>query len=286
MGRADGEIPRWVWRFRWCVQALPGFPGKARVVNRIGGHVRGRGYEAAVPARYGGSFRLDLDDWVSFQIFAYGCYEENETRFLLDILRPGMIVLDIGAHVGYYTILAGLRVSPGGAVHAFEPMASSYSRLLENVTLNQLDNVTANHCAVSDRAERATLWVGDPLNTGMSGLSRDEGLSGRKEEVRAVTIDGYLDGLRIRRVDVVKIDIQGAEHAALVGMKQTLRSNEQVQVLAEVDPHLLGLSGTSAPALFQTLRTLGFRAYRIGRFGIRPIPESAVSREALVLFRR
>lgn len=99
----------------------------------------------------GGSLiQADLRDRIQCQMYWLGIYERPETRWLLSQLREGDVFIDVGAHVGYYTLLAASRVGPTGAVHAFEPLPDNCRRLERNVKINQYWQVITSQCAVSD----------------------------------------------------------------------------------------------------------------------------------------
>ncbi|TMB59740.1 MAG: FkbM family methyltransferase, partial [Chloroflexi bacterium] len=89
---------------------------------------------------YGVTLRLDFNDYVQRGIF-YGAYESQELNFTRRILRPGDVMIDVGAHVGIFSLVGARTVGSSGEVHAFEPIAFNYSRLLENVERNRLANV-------------------------------------------------------------------------------------------------------------------------------------------------
>ncbi len=141
-------------------------------------------------------------------ILVEGRYEPLQTRVIASLLRPGMQVADIGANIGYYTLLAAGAVGPSGHVWAFEPETSNYDLLLCNIRENKLENVTAEPKAVGAGAGTASLYLSS-VNFGDHRLSP----SAEPRRSLAVSVCSLDDYFRTRDValDLVKMDIQGAE---------------------------------------------------------------------------
>jgi FkbM family methyltransferase len=156
-------------------------------------------------------------------------------------LREGDTFVDVGASVGYYTLVAADAVGERGRVVAFEPAPSSCSILRRNVRLNGFENVTVEEMAVSNEPGSVKLFLA-PDNKGdhriFDGPERRPWV-----EVDAVTLDGHFDGAR-RRVDVLKVDVQGAELAVLEGASRLLDENPGIRVVVEFSPS--GLAGLGA----------------------------------------
>lgn len=144
-----------------------------------------------------------------------GTYENRKAQELARVLEPGDVVLDIGAHVGYYTLLAARAVAPHGHVHAFEPNPSNLEFLRQHIRLNAADEVVVWACAVSDRNGPAAFSRGS--NRTMSHL-RDDG----ELIVRSVSIDALLGNDEIQPPSVLKIDVEGGEERVLEGASATL----------------------------------------------------------------
>ncbi len=136
-------------------------------------------------------------------------------------VRPGMIVIDAGAHVGEYTVRFSKAVGAAGSVHAFEPDPRVYPVLTRNVAKCSLGNVVANNLAIGGTEGVQGFVLGkDPTG---SGLGRSEGtVATGKLDVRVTTIDAYVRSQKIARVDLVKLDIEGAEVEALNGARRVL----------------------------------------------------------------
>jgi FkbM family methyltransferase len=168
-------------------------------------------------------------------------FEPFEVALFLKTIQPGAVVLDIGANIGWYTVLAARQVGEKGHVYALEPDPRTLGSLHRNVDANGFANVTIIPIAASDQARRQVLYQGrSAVFSGLSPAADDDVMVGTTE-VETATID---DLLGAGRVDVIKIDIEGHEPAALRGMKATLRRNSHAQLFLEFSPETLRAAGT------------------------------------------
>ncbi len=170
-------------------------------------------------------------------------------------IRPGMVVCDIGAFVGYYSLLAAQRVGSAGKVYAFEPDRHSFGFLVRNIQTNGFaDIVTAVPKAISNVTEEASFYFVDGNRRWNSLLVR--GVDVTRGTVSCTKLDEFLQNQK--RVDVIKIDIEGAEVRALEGMERTLARSPHVIMIVECHPQVLGLAGYEPRALVDRLEALGF----------------------------
>jgi FkbM family methyltransferase len=265
----------------------PPVPAKARLFYFLGRHLRGRGYATIIRYDLGQRISLDLDDWIGWQIFLTGLYavEEDQTAFFRRLVRRDMVVFDVGAHIGYYTLQAAARVGPGGQVHAFEPVQRTYAALTRNIELNRLRNVRAQRRIVHQRRGLLEIFPASPGNTAMATLRRSAGATmGRSERVEAIDLDSYVAEHAISRVDVIKMDIEGSEPAVLAGMPRLL-AQPGLRLLVEVKRGLVEHADDRL-AMFERLASYGYRPWRIGRRGPRVVEPDAIRNESLVLFAR
>jgi len=170
---------------------------------------------------------LVIPEAVSLAIYRYCFFDEATTMFFLNHVKPGITVFDVGAHFGYFTLLASHLVGQGGAVHSFEPTPGSYSLLKRNAGTRT--NVRLNHLAVD--ASPGTLEFLDygPRFSAFNSLGgprlseKDMAhLRPRKIQVPAVSLDEYALGRY--RPGFVKIDVEGAEFRILSGMERLIAS--------------------------------------------------------------
>lgn len=220
-------------------------PVARRLVNRF--YPQGpQVFELAPPLA---GYRMRLH-WQTHKAYVFGTYEPPVTQTILQAVESGWTVLDIGAHIGYFTLLLAERVGPHGKVIAFEAFPDVFSVLEENVRLNACGNVVLENKAVGAEAGRVVLGRvdHDPLpSTAVVGGGHPV------SEVEAVGLDHYL-GSRLDRISFVKIDVEGAEDAALEGMQETLRRDRPL-LLIEI--HGFDAYGEQHPAL-RRLRQLGY----------------------------
>ena len=174
-----------------------------------------------------GRLRVDLCDQGGLGRLLYftGEYEQAETVAFSRLVEKGSIVLDVGANIGYFATFFAQRAAH---VYAIEPTPSTLALLRENVSA--YSNVTVLPVAVSDQPGTMSLWI-DDRNAGDNTLYEQPGR--RSVTVPVTTVDALVRELQIPRVDLIKIDIQGAEVAAFRGMRETLRSNPHAPIVAE-----------------------------------------------------
>lgn len=160
-----------------------------------------------------------------------GSYEyEKQRRFVKEVV-PGAVVYDVGAHVGFYTLLASELVGPGGRVIAFEPLPRNLRYLYKHVSLNNCSNVTVIEAAVLD-TKRLVRFAEGP-NSSM-GFVSEQGRLG----VKAVSLDELFAKGEIPRPDVIKMDIEGGEYSALNGAKGLLAETHPVVFLSTHSPEV------------------------------------------------
>jgi FkbM family methyltransferase len=184
-----------------------------------------------------------------------GVWEPGETALLRQHLGPGMTFLDIGAHVGYYTVMAARLVEPGGLVMAFEPSPRNYELLLANVWRNGLGNVLCHPWAVGDANGFVDLYL-DERNTGDNRIYRSSEDRPRTR-VRMVALDS-LSSLR-PPIDAVKIDVQGPEDAVVRGMSRLLQGSPNAFITLEYWPYGLRALGRDERDTLRFYRSLGYR---------------------------
>jgi FkbM family methyltransferase len=217
----------------------------------------------------GKTLNMDLRDGVvSSTIFAEGVWEPEETSFLVKTLRPGMVFVDIGANIGYYTVIAAGLVGSAGKVFAFEPDPKNFALLQNNVAANHCQNVFIDQKAIAGSSRRLFLYLssgnfGDHRTYEPQGeILRERGKKRSAVAVEAVSLDDYLVGNR-NRIDFVKMDIQGSEYDALVGMRKTLQHNSDITILTEFWPTGLKQAGVDPRVFLNEVRALGFMIYQL-----------------------
>ena len=223
------------------------------------------------PLPSGARLFIDLADHVIGLGILRGGYEQHELAFAKSVLRQGDVAIDVGAHVGYFTIELAQAVGARGHVYAFEPLPSNTELLEQSVHENYFESrVTLERAAVSDRTGTGILrYASQTLNTGGAFLSDTnvEGLGAlTATAVRTVRLDDY----QARRpVRLIKMDVEGAEPSVVAGARELIARDRPV-IVSEVHPEQLARVSSSTPAdFFQQLRALGLHPHRIeaGRLG-------------------
>ena len=211
----------------------------------------------------GGSLYVHLLDLgVGRPLYTGLDYEPDETAFLRHSLKPGMTAIDIGANVGYMTVLASQAVGSSGRVLAVEPDPGNSRLLTANIARNGCTNVTVCRSAVGSKPGSATLYqsawnMGNHrLNAGPSGRA----IASRAIEVPVETIDRLAAQHDLRRVDLIKMDIEGYEPGALAGMREIIRRDRPV-VLTEFWPFAMRDAGFDPTAFLDTFLEAGYRAF-------------------------
>lgn len=216
-------------------------------------------------------------------IYAGSCvFEPDSIGFMRQNVKPGMVALDIGANVGYFTLLLAKLTGALGRVYAFEPSLSTSNLLRENVSLNGITNVEIHQVALSEEAGFLELMEGpegyEVYNTVTEVLhpaARTVEFTPRT--VRAITIDEFLLEKGITRIDFIKIDVEGAEYSVLKGMRQTLEASVHMSILFEwtdmIDDSI------SLKSITSLLSGFGFTCYTLAGDGrIHPINDSGPQR--------
>ena len=214
--------------------------GKLRVINFL----RQRPPSSASTQRmttlkYGGfKMSCDVAEMMQRQFYYFGTYliEEEIIRCWQSMAKGAKTILDVGANAGIYS-LAALAIQPDASVHAFEPTPEIANRLRATAKLNGLDHLYVHEAAVSKRAGAATLrrFRGElGTNEGMNFVSED-GIDGDGEKVQTVSLDQFCQEHSIDNVDLLKVDIQGHEYAALKGAEQLIRAGRIKTIFMELN---------------------------------------------------
>ena len=201
-----------VWGETYVRHPRPQHPLFSRVKSRLGYRMRKR-----VRLCTGQILEVDPFDSVGGDIARHGVYEPETVVLWRALLHPGMVVVDAGAHVGQYSVIASPLVGSAGSVHAFEPDPETFDQLASNVRLNRCDNVVCTQSALSDQAGTAALYLADVSNVGGNSLRPTVCSRGRQRDVSVQTLDGYAATHALTRLDLLKADVEGAELPLLDG---------------------------------------------------------------------
>jgi FkbM family methyltransferase len=250
------------------------FRSASFVVQRF---VLGRRMLLARIPEYGLELRVPARDVIGRHLYKYRTHDAVISRFLATQLElgPDDLVFDVGANIGWYSLLIA-RIAPrGAAIHAFEPDPWVRGLLQENISRNRAGAVTVVDAAVGERPGRATLYLYGERNRGRNSLLPIN--RGEQIEVEVVSLDDYCRrlGLENRPVGFIKIDVEGYEFFALRGATETLRRARAV--LTEFSPIYMERADLHPAAMLDLMVELGFSPFLLEDAGPR-----AVSREELL----
>lgn len=195
----------------------------------------------------------------------YSFFKNNQDAFEIKLLKKYVqkndIVVDIGANIGYYAIILSNIVGEKGQVHCFEPDITNFDHLKKTST--NYKNIRINNKAVGSKTEKLKIYTSKELNVDHRTYQPEE--YDHIKEIYAVSIDDYLkafcESAQNTKVDFIKMDIQGFEMQAIMGMTKTLQNNKDVKLISEFWPYGLNKAGSSVCEYFNHLQSLQFKCY-------------------------
>jgi FkbM family methyltransferase len=241
------------------------------------------------------SFSIKLGNFLYKHAFVlykplYTLFKNKQDQFEIALLKKyihsGDTVLDIGANIGYYAEILSNIVGEKGIVHCFEPDTTNFEYL--KVATNSKENIIINNKAVASNTEKLKIYTSKNLNVDhrtykpeeydqeieIDAVSVDDYLRIRPYDSTSTPLSGHSTPLRLRSVQAlsaraqgpnyinfIKMDIQGFEMQALMGMKETLKNNSDVKLISEFWPYGLRKAGSSVSAYYAALANLGFTCY-------------------------
>jgi len=245
----------------YFAHAPAGFP-KSWIWHHIGyRYVFHRRYTTIVRTAFGAEIECSMVDLIQRHIMFFGMWEPNLTAFLQRRLSAGDVFVDLGANVGYFTLLASRLVGETGAVVAIEAAPHIFRRLQENLIRNNVANARTVEAAVAAAPGTVDLYSGDHGNLGATTMVESRGYE-RVAQVAADQIGRLVTAQEFSRARIIKIDIEGAELPplrALLELVPVLR--DDVEVVVELSPHTLPEAGDSVAEIVGTFEQAGFHAY-------------------------
>ena len=208
---------------------------------------------------------LEIDDWIQERLFLTGKYENAEISFLKKYIKPGFTVVDIGANIGLHSLYMCKLVGEQGFVHSFEPFQKNFKSLKRNISLNHFQNIALENIAVSDSASGIEVFYNsDTHNLGAVTMFPEN--QSYSERVNSITLDHYAHEKSIKKIDFVKIDIEGGEYPALMGMKKILISHSPI-LLIEIEPKILSRTPYTEENIINFLSENNYTLYSIDENG-------------------
>ncbi len=234
--------------------------GSMLAVMRLWALLRGP-FEVPATTRFGARFTCRLPDFIQTYLYLFGVWEPDLTAFIDRRLEAGRTFVDVGANIGYHTLLAACK---GAKVVAIEASPRIYRMLAENVDRNGAGTVRVVNKAASDRAGTCSVYSGPIQNIGLSTTVPQRGFA-TEAEVEAAPLSDLLEPEEIRTTQMVKIDVEGAEDAVLRGMDRFIEAApNDVEILVELSPRWWRDQTQTPRDVLRPLTNAGFNVYAIG----------------------
>ena len=212
-----------------------------------------------ITTRHGFQFHCRLDDWLSQYVWLTGSYERMTSLIMIQLMRSGDIAIDVGANVGYFSLLLAQKAGLEGHVYAFEPVPSLQAEIDQNIKLNKLSNITVIQAAATDQDGELTIYEGPSDHRGISSL-RPLNNASQLLNIRGMRLDNHL--LNLPSLRLIKIDVEGAEQLALSGMTELIVKFHPYIILEFTDAYLSSF-GASTASLESWLLERDYSLYRI-----------------------
>lgn len=201
-----------------------------------------------------------LDRIAALYLWKHSILEGYETVIMKDVIKEGMVVLDIGANIGYYTLQFAGLVGEKGKVFSFEPDPDNYRLLIKNIEQNNYKNVVPIQKAVSDKTGRSYLFLCED-NKGDHRIFDSKDDKRHCIEIETVALDDFFSAQD--QVDVIKMDIQGAEYLGLLGMEKLIKGRKNIILVVEFSPILLKKCCISERQFIDKIIDYGFKPHFI-----------------------
>jgi len=207
------------------------------------------------------SFLLNPNDKTQVQIFSEdGKYEKGTVSVLKQLLKPGMTVLNIGANIGYFSVIISKIVGPAGRVFCFEPFPSTAELLKKNVKMNNCNNVEVFTKAISNKSGKDSMWIAP---SSVNNFISKKGIPGlEKLDVDVTTVDDFVNEKNLQ-IDFIFMDAEGSERNAIEGMRNTIIDNKKLEIITEFNPYTFELAGTSGKEFLDVCSEFNFEFYII-----------------------
>jgi len=237
--------------------------------HRIGRYYPFRVIDNIIFNKYFSYFKPNFVEVIGHKMFlsskdpvglSVGSYEPLETELIKKVIKKGDAVLDIGAHIGYYTLIFAKLVSDEGKVFAFEPDPNNFALLKKNVEINSYRNVILVQKAVSNKTGKIRLYLSEKSSADHRIYDLHD--NRKSIEIEVIRLDDYFKNYN-GRINFIKIDVQAAEGGVIQGMPLILQKNKDLKILTEFWPLGLVRFGKTPEKFLKLLIKHNFKIYRI-----------------------
>lgn len=227
----------------------------------------------------------NVNEDVGRQLYLFNNFEKDEVEFFKNSIKNGDVCFDVGANIGYFTLLFS-KFNGGSDVHIFEPIKSNIEMIEKSLAINSIKNVTINQTAVGNSDGNISFSISE--DSAFSSI-HDTGRKPLSEviEVGVLKIDTYVNQNDIKRIDVLKIDVEGAEELVIMGAKNTLTDPNKRPRLVMIELYDLNLKGfnTSRVEIIRKMKEYGYSPFVISNnFKLVELNESKHSKYYNVIF--
>jgi FkbM family methyltransferase len=212
---------------------------------------------------FGFSIDGDSSDLIQQWLYYFGVWEPWLSTFVRRRLRPGDTFVDVGANIGYYTLVGATIVGDSGRAVAIEASPSICARLARNVSANRADNVRIVNAAALGHRATMKLYRGNSANCGQTTLI-EPGQGELECEVQAAPLHELLTDAELQSARLIKIDTEGAEYSILSGFDGITRLRRDAELVVEMHPAYLARRGESVAGVLQVMEAAGFVPYVLG----------------------
>lgn len=218
--------------------------------------------------------RLNPADSLQANMLLDGYWDRPLSNWLAFFAPYARVCADIGTHVGYFTVLMARYAAPGVVVHGFEPNPDTFAQLRENAALNGVQLV-ANNCAVSDAPGMVEMEFPHPFLYGSVRMGKAYHAV-RKASLPSIDLDGYCAQHGLTEIDLIKMDIEGAEVLAFAGMREGVRQQRYGALLVELHENFVAREELQR-TIYQPLLEAGYRIYEMKPDRLLPVTEVSPS---------
>lgn len=218
------------------------------------------------------TMNLLLSEHMQRRIFWMGCYSQDIAQLLNQLIKPGMVILDVGANIGEITLLTAQRVGPEGRVFSFEPMDGISRKLEWHAKINQLHQISIQKIALGDRiADNIPIYLScgqvvEDEHDGLGSLYGGEQGQNPVQHIAMTTLDEWQSKQHLERIDLIKIDIEGAELACLKGAKKSIQKYKP-KIIIEIQDFSSARAGYKSSDILAFLSELNYVFHHIGKGG-------------------
>ena len=229
--------------------------------------------------------KMFLDPGDSLDLSINGVYGELDTKIIREEIHEGDIVIDVGANIGYYTLIFAQLVGSSGKVFAFEPESKNFEILKKNIEINNYPNIVAEQKIVSDKSGIVKLFIAEH---GIVGHRITQQKSSQKFiEVESIILDNYIKKLNLdNKINFIKIDVEGSEPKVLEGAKEIMQKSNQLKIFTEFNREAVEEYGIEPKEMIDLFYRNGFKIYlpnyKENKINLTNVNELLTSKETLL----